>query len=228
MSSQTIWYLENINLADIFCDDKLDSSGEGVVNKKYEKGAIIYQPDQFADSIFLIRSGKVKIGSQGDSGKEIVKAILGPGEVFGERSIIGDHMYNDSAIAVDDSDISILSSSRLKSMMKEHNGLSLFFMKLMGSRVLEMEQRLESLIFKDSRTRIVEYLLNLIDKKGQRIGYEWVVRNFITHQEIANLTATSRQSVTTLLNDLRNEGVLTFDRKRLLIRDLDKLKRLIA
>lgn len=228
MSAQTIWYLENINLSDIFCDEKLNQSNEGVWVKTFEKNEVIYQPSQNAEHIFLITKGKVKIASTGDSGKEIVKAILGPGEVFGERSIIGSYTYNDTAVAVEDTELRILSSGQLKSMMKEHSALSLFFMKLMGSKVLEMEQRLESLIFKDSRTRIIEYLLNLIEKKGQRIGYEWVVRNFITHQEIANLTATSRQSVTTLLNDLRNEGVLTFDRKRLLIRDLDKLKRMAS
>lgn len=228
MSAQTIWYLENINLSDIFCDEKLNQPNEGVWVKTFEKNEVIYQPSQNAEHIFLITKGKVKIASTGDSGKEIVKAILGPGEVFGERSIIGSYTYNDTAVSVEDTELRILSSGQLKSMMKEHSALSLFFMKLMGSKVLEMEQRLESLIFKDSRTRIIEYLLNLIEKKGQRIGYEWVVRNFITHQEIANLTATSRQSVTTLLNDLRNEGVLTFDRKRLLIRDLDKLKRMAS
>lgn len=228
MSAQTIWYLENINLSDIFCDEKLNQPNEGVWVKTFEKNEVIYQPSQNAEHIFLITKGKVKIASTGDSGKEIVKAILGPAEVFGERSIIGSYTYNDTAVAVEDTELRILSSGQLKSMMKEHSALSLFFMKLMGSKVLEMEQRLESLIFKDSRTRIIEYLLNLIEKKGQRIGYEWVVRNFITHQEIANLTATSRQSVTTLLNDLRNEGVLTFDRKRLLIRDLDKLKRMAS
>jgi len=87
-----------------------------------------------------------------------------------------------------------------------------------------MENRLESLVFKDSRSRIVEYLVELVRKGGQRIGYEWVVRNFITHQEIANLTATSRQTVTTVLNELRAAEIITFNRKRLLIRDLDKLK----
>lgn len=228
MSAQTLWYLENINLSDIFCDEKLNQAEEGAWVKKFGKNEVIYRPSQNAEHIFLITEGKVKIASTGDSGKEIVKAILGPGEVFGERSIIGSYTYNDSAVAIEDTELRILSSGQLKSMMKEHSALSLFFMKLMGSKVLEMEQRLESLIFKDSRTRIIEYLLNLIEKKGQRIGYEWVVRNFITHQEIANLTATSRQSVTTLLNDLRNEGVLTFDRKRLLIRDLDKLKRMAS
>jgi CRP-like cAMP-binding protein len=66
-------------------------------------------------------------------------------------------------------------------------------------------------------------LLQLTRKKGQRVGYEWVVRNFITHQEIANLTATSRQTVTTTLNDLRFKKLLTFNRSRLLVRDMDKL-----
>ena|SRR5690606_36125463 len=226
MSGHSIWYLENINASDIFSDKKLDGPDKGARQKKFDKGEVIYHADQSANQIYLIRSGKVKILSPADSGKEIVKAILNVGEVFGEKSIIGEQNYNDVAVAIEDTELSILSSTQVKSMMKEHSALSLFFMKLMGSKVLEMEQRLESLIFKDSKTRILEYLIQMIEKKGQRIGYEWVVRNFITHQEIANLTATSRQSVTTLLNELRNEGILTFDRKRLLIRDIDRLKQM--
>ena len=89
--------------------------------------------------------------------------------------------------------------------------------------MLEMEQRLEALVFKDSRTRIIEFLHSLATNKGQRVGYEQVVRKFMTHQEIANLTATSRQTVTTVLNDLRNKNILTFDRRRLLVRDMELL-----
>ncbi|MBK6362297.1 MAG: Crp/Fnr family transcriptional regulator [Saprospiraceae bacterium] len=226
MSNQSIWYLENMNMSDIFCKNKLQQSNQELIEKSYKKGEYIYEANETADKIFLIKTGKVKIISVGESGKEIVKTILSSGDIFGERSIFGQQNYNDAAVAVEDTQVSILSSYQLKSLMKEHSSISLFFMKLMGSKVLEMEQRLESLIFKDSKSRIIEFLLNLIEKKGQRIGYEWVVRNFITHQEIANLTATSRQSVTTLLNELRNEGIITFDRKRLLIRDLEKLKSL--
>jgi len=86
-----------------------------------------------------------------------------------------------------------------------------------------METRLENLVFKDSRSRIIDFLLELSDKRGERVGYETVVRKFLTHQEIANLTATSRQTVTTVLNDLRSKGLIKFDRRRLLIRDKDKL-----
>jgi len=100
-------------------------------------------------------------------------------------------------------------------------------MQIMGARVSEMEDRLESLVFKDSKTRILDFLIKSIEKKGQRIGYEWVLRNFITHQDIASLTSTSRQSVTMILNELRHDNIIQFDRKRLLVRDFDRLKSLV-
>ena len=125
---------------------------------------------------------------------------------------------------MEDTHVCIMSVEDMKGMMREYNALTLFLMKVMGSRMLEMEQRLQSLVFKDSRTRIIEFLHELAEKKGQRVGYEMLVRKFLTHQEIANLTATSRQTVTTVLNELRNENIITFNRKRMLVRDMDKLK----
>jgi len=100
-------------------------------------------------------------------------------------------------------------------------------MQMMGDRMVEMESRLESLVFLDSKSRIIDFIIKSIEKSGQRIGYEWVLRNFLTHQDIASLTSTSRQSVTMVLNDLRNDNIIHFDRRRLLIRDLDKLKNLL-
>jgi CRP-like cAMP-binding protein len=82
---------------------------------------------------------------------------------------------------------------------------------------------LERLVFKDSRSRIIDFLLELSDQKGERVGFEIVLRKFMTHQELANMTATSRQTVTTVLNDLRSKDIIKFDRRRLLIRDREKL-----
>ena len=166
----------------------------------------------------------MKIGNHGDGGREITKVILNSGEVFGELSLIGQMERRDFAYAMEDTACCILTVEEMKSLMRHHSDINLFLMKVMGSRVLQMEKRLESLVFKDSRTRIIEYLLELAERRGQRVGYEVVVRKFITHQEIANITATSRQTVTTVLNNLRNKNLLTFDRRRLLIRDLEKLQ----
>lgn len=222
--NQSLWYLENIDVTGILCPKKVGRGDlDSHTHKTFKKGDYIYLPEEHADKIFFVTEGRVKIGAYGESGKEITKAILNKGEVFGELSLIGESKRRDFAYAMDTTTCCVLSVNDMKALMRDHNGLNLFLMKIMGSRVLEMEQRLESLVFKDSRTRIIEFLRNLALKRGQRVGYEMLVRKFMTHQEIANLTATSRQTVTTVLNELRNKNILTFNRRRLLIRDMDLL-----
>lgn len=222
-NDQSFWFLENIDVTGIFCPNKLEDALKSHAHKQYKKGDYIYMPEEHSDRIYFLAKGRVKIGSYGDGGKEITKAILGIGEVFGELTLIGEDKHRDFALAMEDTVVCILSKDEMNALMRDHSSLSLFMMKIMGSRVLEMEKRLESLVFKDARTRIVEFLKDLADKKGQRVGYEMLVRGFMTHQEIANLTATSRQTVTTVLNELRTKNVITFNRKRLLIRDMELL-----
>ncbi|MEM9549131.1 MAG: Crp/Fnr family transcriptional regulator [Bacteroidota bacterium] len=197
-------------------------------SKYFSKGEYIYTPGEISDKVYYIIEGRVKISSHNSSGKEVTKAILNSGEIFGELSMIGQKKRCDFAYAMEGSEVVVLSSMKMKSLLNNDNKLSFSILKILGSRILEVEQRLESLVFRNSRSRIVECLLELVKKRGQRVGYEWVVRKFITHQEIANLTATSRQTVTTVLNELRAQKLLTFNRKRLLIRDLENLSAQVA
>lgn len=225
MEANSLWFLENIDVSSIFCPQKLNAGAlDKHVQQKYKKGEFIYVPDEFANRLYLISEGRVKIGSYGEAGKEITKAILSEGEVFGELAVIGAKKRRDFAYAMEQTTVCIITVEEMKSLMREHSSIQLFIMKILGNRVLEMEQRLESLVFRDSRTRIIEYLLTLGNKRGQRVGYEILVRRFLTHQEIANLTATSRQTVTTVLNELRGKNIITFNRKRLLIRNMEELK----
>ncbi len=226
--TNNLWHLENIDVSGIFCPNKMGNGAlDQLTHRNFNRGEYIFLPDEDADKIYFVFEGRVKIGTYGEDGKEITKTILGPGEVFGELSIISDvqEKRRDFAYSMEKTTICVLTMEQIKSLMREYNGFNLFLMKIMGRRILQMEKRLESLVFKDSRTRIIEFLYNLASEKGQRVGYEVVVRKFMTHQEIANLTATSRQTVTTILNELRNDNVLIFDRKRLLVRDMDLLKK---
>lgn len=224
MSDKSFWFLENKELNDLFSPSKMSGSEQinNVVN--FKKGDYVYMPEDNSDKIFFIISGKIKIGSYRDNDKEVAHTILQKGDVFGELAMIGETARKDFAQALEESEIIPIKLEEVKKQMKNHSSLSILIMKMMGSRVHEMEQRLESLVFKDSRTRIIEFIILSLEKSGQRMGYEWILRNFITHQDIANLTATSRQTVTMVLNELKNENIIHFDRKRLLIRDLDRLK----
>jgi CRP/FNR family cyclic AMP-dependent transcriptional regulator len=201
----------------------LDSSNE-MSKTHLKKGAFIYSPENNADKIYYIHKGSVKIGCYGETKKEITKYMLSDGDVFGELSLIGLEFRRDFAYATEDTILGICSTKKLLSLMEDNLLLTRYFMVLMANRELALEERLESMIFKDSKTRIVDFLINLAENSGDRIGYEVVVRKFMTHREIANITATSRQTVTTVLNVLKSNKVITFDRHRLLIRDIEKLK----
>lgn len=222
---QALWHLENIDVTAILCPNKIGDQDRMAhhVHRTFQKGESFFVPDDHSDRIFFITEGRVKISTMNEEGKEITKAILGKGEVFGELALVGEERRRDSASALENTTVCVVTLEEMHNLMRERSDINLFFMRIFGTRQLEMERRLESLVFRDSRSRIVEFLVQLTRSNGQRVGYEWVIRKPITHQEIANLTATSRQTVTTTLNDLRFKKLLTFNRARLLVRDLDGL-----
>ncbi len=219
-----IWYFEETDLYHVFCPHRHKHMRENHVFKNYKKAEFIYFPEQKSKYVYLIAEGRIKIGTYSQEGKETIKAVLSKGEIFGELALVGEETRTDFAQAMDAVSICPLTLEDMEELMKRNKTLSLKITKLIGLRLLKAERRIESLIFKDARTRIIDYLVDQAIERGQKIGFETLVKNFLTHNDIAKLTATSRQTVTTILNDLRDKNLLTFDRKRLLIRDLDKLK----
>jgi CRP-like cAMP-binding protein len=207
------------------CPTKTDGFSSAHRKKQYKKGDFVFFPNDPSDKIYFLRSGKVKIGSYLSNGREIIKALLNPGEIFGELALFKTtNKRSDFALALDNVEVCIMGIDDMKNLMKDDQDFGLQITMILGNKLVKTERRMESLLFKDARTRIVEYIKELAEEKGQRVGYEALIRDFfLTHQDIANLTGTSRQTVTTVLNELRDENLIYFDRKRLLIRDLTKL-----
>lgn len=226
MTDSNIWYLENIDLTKLLCPIKLDKYGSSHPYETVKKGDYIYLPNEESKKIYFIAEGKVKIGASGEGGREITKIILGKGEVFGEFAILGEESKKDFAQAMEETKLCVSDQDGIRNLMRDHNQLSLYFLNMLGSRLLKMEKRLESLVFKDSRSRIIEFILEQVETNGVRVGYEWVVRPNLTHQDIANLTATSRQTVTTVFNELKQNKLVHFNRRRWLVRDREELSKL--
>ena len=193
--------------------------------KSINKGQFIFFPEDPSKTIFFLKEGRVKVGSYTDDGSEIIKTILEPGEIFGELGLAGEEKRNDFAEAMDDTVVvCALGLQEMEGMMQMNPNLSLKVTKLMGFRLRKIERRLESLFFKDVRTRIVDFLREMAKEKGERIGFEIIIHHRLTHRDIASLTATTRQTVTTILNELKADNIIFFDRKKILIRDLERLK----
>ena len=227
MGTSSFAYLKQLNvntLADVNWDTIFDVTNA----RKIKKGAYLFLPEEQADKIYFLVEGSVKVGTYGAGGREITKAIYRSGAILGEEAVFGEVKRRNFAYTLESVVIASLSVLDFQKAIRRHHSLHLELLKTVGQRLLETEQRLESMVFKNSRSRIIEFLHQMGVRQGQRVGYEMLVRKFLTHQEIANLTATSRQTVTTILNELRNANVITFNRKRLLIRDMDRLAGMVA
>jgi len=225
VNESALWYFESVNLYNILCPHKVKAYNEKHTFNLYKKNSFIYFPHESATYIYMIADGRVKIGHYLDDGKEVVKSILTTGEIFGELALAGEEKRSDFAQAMDENtSICPLGIEELKALMFQDNELSFKILKLVGLRLMKLERKLESLVFKDARTRVIEFLKDTAADKGKRVGVEMMISTRLTHKDIASLTGTSRQTVTTIFNELKEQNLINFDRRRILIRDIEKLK----
>ena len=226
MSAQhsKLWYLEKVNLLKDFGDGELKMFADLTTMRTSSKNEYIYFPNDPSKIIFFLKRGRVKIGKFTDDGKEIIKAILHPGEIFGEMSIAGQEKRSDFAQAMDD-DVMICATNveDIREIMNSNPKLSLALTRSIGERLMNVERKMEALIFKDARTRIIDLLKQMADKYGKQVGDEILLKHDLTHQDLANLTATSRQTVTVTLNELKDKDLIYMERKKILIRDIKNL-----
>lgn len=188
------------------------------------KHQMIYEPGQPSDTIYFLVRGPVKIGTHSTDGKEVIKALIHPLAMFGELGLVGEECRKDFAqVLKDDVQLLCIRVENFMQLMRENFDLCNRVMMLFGHRLMEAEGKLESIIFKDARTRIIEFIRDSVQKRGKRIGYEMLLKHSLTHQDIANITCTSRQTVTLVLNELKKLDLIHFNRGRILVRDMARL-----
>lgn len=219
-----LWFFENINLFSIFCPTKFKEYKKNHQFRKFRKGEFIYFSDDPANNIYLVTEGKVKLLYYTEEGEEVVKSVLSRGEVFGELALLGENKRRDCAqVVTDRTAVCKLTLEEMQQLMKEDVSFALKIFKLIGLRINKLERKIDSLVFKDVRTRIIEFIKEYVMEKGEQNGSEYRVDNFLTHRDIANLIGTTRQTVTTLLNELRNEGKIDFSRRSIYVADINNL-----
>ncbi|MBI5914998.1 MAG: Crp/Fnr family transcriptional regulator [Bacteroidetes bacterium] len=200
---------------------RLEAMAEYKVKPKF---SYIYLPDEVSDQIYFLAKGIIKIATHSDDGKEIIKSLFQPLAMFGELGIIGETRRQDLAQALrEEVHLFSLKVEDLKKLMRTNFQLCDKVMVLFGNRLMRAENKLESLIFKDARTRIVEFIKDSVSRSGRKVGFEMLLKHSLTHQDIANITSTSRQTVTLVLNELRKSDLIYFNRGKILVRDMARL-----
>ena len=219
-----ISFIENLPLFNCLDQEGKQQLVDCMELRTKRKYSFLYMPDEVSTHLFFLTKGNVKIGTHSSDGREVIKAILHPTAMFGELGLVGEEARQDFARAMNEEvELMVIKVSDFQKLMESNHSLCLRVISLMGKRLRRAENRLESLIFKDARTRIVDFLKDSVKKRGRKVGFEMLLKHSLTQQDIANLTGTSRQTVTSVLNDLRKSDLIYFNRRSILIRDLANL-----
>ena len=193
----TLWYLENFNLfKGLTPADKLELEKLAIVEQKVKK-SIIYFPVDPPYTLYLVKTGKVKISRLTPDGQELVLEMLGPGEIFGELALTGQSIREEKAEAVEEALICGFRTRDFEQFLSKNPGLNRQVLKLVGLRLKKVQVRLENLFFKNAAERILHFLRELAVEQGQPLDHDngTVIKLKLTHENIAKLTATNRQKV---------------------------------
>lgn len=216
----SLWFFEDVNLFSMLCPHKFKAYKKDHDFAAYKKKDYIYFEEDSSNKVYLIEKGKVKIGYYNEDGNEMVKAILTRGELFGEKAILGESKRDEFAQSLDNStSICPVGVETMLDLMRNHKSFSFKVYKIIGFRFKKLERRLQILLFKDTKMRLLEFLNELCTEYGydcSKTG-DKVINHPYTQKDIACLIGTSRPTLNIILNELKYHKVLDFNRKEIRI-----------
>ncbi|MFY8165881.1 MAG: Crp/Fnr family transcriptional regulator, partial [Sediminibacterium sp.] len=174
-----------------------------------------------SDKIYLINSGKIKIGYITDEGDEIILAILNKGEIFGEKAIFDNDLRNEFAQAIEnETSICSVTQEVMSELLKNNDDFNVSIFKFIGYRFKKLERRIQLLLFKDTKTRLKEFIKELSNDFGfeNPISKDIIIKHPYSQKEIATLIGTSRPTLNGMLNDLQEEKYIEFERKMIILK----------
>ena len=175
-----------------------------------QKGKPIKLDDEHKDSVFFLKRGSVKIIN---TTNDTVKYVVKRGNIFGELALYNkEAATEEAAYALEDCVICYIESEQMEELMEKHKSLKNGVLKIYGLRIQKLERRLHDLLYKDSTTRIKEFITDYLEEFGEtNEAGKLEAKNLLSHKEIANLTNTSRQTVSNVLSTMRKDGLIDYN-----------------
>lgn len=189
-----------------------ETIGQWLMPCRFRPGELVCAAPDMGSSMFLVAAGRVQLYRITQEGRRFVVATLGPGSVFGEDSLLGGQGPDTSAIALEACTVWILPSSKALEISSTSAMFGFGLMQAMGQRVVEAENRLEQVAYSTIASRLASLLLEL---EGNDPGH--VVH--ATHQELADMLGTWRETISKTLQEFRRRGLVASSRRQLTLLD---------
>jgi CRP/FNR family transcriptional regulator len=192
--------------------------------QRKQRGQFVFMPGDRADHVYILRKGRIKLSVLSASGKEIAIDIIQPGEMFGEFALVDERARSNMAQALDDVEVSALDKRDFVRLLESLPKLALNYIRMVGDRRQRMEKKLSDITSKDVAARVCELLheLSAGTPPAQPSGQEYLVP--LMHHDIASLIGASRQTTTSVLNDLERREIIELGRGWVRVKSLKSLQ----
>jgi len=209
--------------------DELEPIAELLLERRYKKGATIFLEGDQGDELYIIKSGMVKI-FRFDGVREVILALFREGDYFGEMEVIQRTEYGRSASAetLEPSVLYGLKRKDFVEFMEQKPQVALKLLDISMSRLRSTNEQLRNLTFLDARSRIIKTIIRLSQEHGVLTADGTLIDLKLTHQQLADMVSTVRETVTKVLLELQNKQLIHIDKKRILIQSPDQLKMLVV
>lgn len=215
--TESLWWLKQSELFRRLSGEQLSRLESMSLRRTFAPRSPLVLPEESASSVYLLTEGLVKVSHVGPDGRESILAYIEPGELFGELVLLNEHDRDDHVEAVERSSVVAMPAAEVRRLMSEHAELAVAVTKLVGLRRQRIERRLRNLLFRSNRERLVHLLLDLAEQFGRagEDGIEMRVR--LSHQDLAGLIGSTRESVTVLMGELKAAGDVGGGRRRVVL-----------
>lgn len=216
--------LQNIPLFNELTREELEHLSRITSHHTYEKHTFVFVEGESREAVFFIQGGTIKTYKVDKDGNEQVMSLLQKGDMFPHIGFFDDSPYPATAEVIQKADLLVMRIDDFDQLLMEKPQIAIKVMKMMGRKILQLQERLQELISSDVFRRVIHMLLRLAEEYGEKRNDGVYIGLPMTNRDIANMVGTSRESVNRTLNQLRKENLLEIDRKGILIYDLRALR----
>lgn len=188
-------------------------------------GVTLYDAGDVGHDLFIVESGAVKLSRISADGREVNVGILGPGEMFGEGALCGDPRRVDRATTIEESVLCAIGVGPFEEFLLSHPQLAVRVTRLVGERLRRVESRMQDILFHDVRTRLLRTVTRLATKFGEDVPEGRRIGLRLTQTDLAQLIGSTRETTSTIFNELRREGLLDSEDHNVIVCDPQRLAR---
>ncbi len=217
-------FLSRIPLFSELTTDELLLLARITHEKRYKKDTPIFFKDEVGESIFIIKSGQVKVMVESEDGREVILSFLEPSEWFGEMSILDGEVRSATVITTKDSDLLMINRNDFLDELRRHPEIAIKLLKVLSRRLRVADSQIESLAFLDVSGRVAKALLEIAENSGKVTAKGTVIDLEQAKYLIADRVASSRETIYRVLNKLKKRGYISVNKRVVTMLDMNKLK----